>query len=375
MRVFFANACFDPTVHEGSRGHFEGLSAGLSALGHEVWTTVASPLGADRRLPLDTWARRLELLRVDAIYMRVEGHSPPDLASGARRLLSRRLARIPLVWEVNSASDLVAFAPDGSCSRMRELDDRLRRSAPLVQLAVCNTEGLSNYMDDIGVRVRRVIPLGSDPGHFRPAAPKAPEIEADGATTRVVWCGNTAVGWHDLDVLRRAAIRLVDRPDIRVYVIGDPIPGLDLPANATLLGRRSYDEMPGLLASMSIGVATYRRPDWSRYGVFSSPLKLFDYFASGLPVIGSPAEQVEKCLADGRAGVLVPFGDDEHLAKAIVYLADNPSERLAKGSYARSLVEDYFNWDRVARETADCIAAVRTPLLRLPAETTRRGWE
>ena len=83
---------------------------------------------------------------------------------------------------------------------------------------------------------------------------------------------------------------------------------------------------------MDIGLAIYR-PGPAEYG---SPLKMFDYLASGLAVVASPHPQMNIVLHEaGQSDQVVPHSNADALAAVILRLAaDQPVGRQAEaGSF------------------------------------------
>jgi glycosyltransferase involved in cell wall biosynthesis len=87
-----------------------------------------------------------------------------------------------------------------------------------------------------------------------------------------------------------------------------------------------------------------------RYGV--SLNKLFDYMASGKPVIlaGNPAHNY---IDLARCGITVPPRDPQRLAEAITALAEMPAEaRREMGERGREYVRRHHDWDLLADRLA-----------------------
>jgi phosphatidyl-myo-inositol dimannoside synthase len=73
--------------------------------------------------------------------------------------------------------------------------------------------------------------------------------------------------------------------------------------------------------------------------------------ASGLPIIAGDSGGVRSAVRDGESGVIVPPQNVNTVVEALrSYLSDS-AKRTSTGKIGRSLVETYYNWDRVARDT------------------------
>jgi glycosyltransferase involved in cell wall biosynthesis len=69
--------------------------------------------------------------------------------------------------------------------------------------------------------------------------------------------------------------------------------------------------------------------------------------ACGLPVVATTAAAVPEVVPDRRAGLLVPPGNVDALAHALIELLARPAQRASYGAFGREYVEQ-FDWDRVA---------------------------
>jgi glycosyltransferase involved in cell wall biosynthesis len=118
--------------------------------------------------------------------------------------------------------------------------------------------------------------------------------------------------------------------------------GLD---GVTFTGPVAHDAMPALLAAADVGVAPF---DVSAHpplalAFFWSPLKVFEYMASGLPVVAPAIDGMRRIVGDGREGVLYDPSNPAALADALVQLADGGARRrLGDAARARAVAE--FGW-------------------------------
>ena len=111
-----------------------------------------------------------------------------------------------------------------------------------------------------------------------------------------------------------------------------------------MTGPVPHWEVPSLLASAAIGLAPYAR---DAPGYFS-PLKLFEYLAAGLAVVAGGIPGVRE-IVNSEQAVLVPPGDAEALAAAVLELAGDEPRRAQLGAAGRTLVASRHTWDARAR--------------------------
>ncbi|MBW1887334.1 MAG: glycosyltransferase family 4 protein, partial [Deltaproteobacteria bacterium] len=108
-------------------------------------------------------------------------------------------------------------------------------------------------------------------------------------------------------------------------------------------GRIDNGEFVRQYARSSIAVVP------SMYEGFGLPVG--EAMACALPIISTTGGALPEVLGD--AGILVPPGNSEALAKAITELLDNPerSKRLGQEGYQR--VHNLFTWKRAAEKTVE----------------------
>jgi glycosyltransferase involved in cell wall biosynthesis len=80
--------------------------------------------------------------------------------------------------------------------------------------------------------------------------------------------------------------------------------------------------------------------------------------ASGVPVIAGDSGGVRSAVRNGENGVVLPPLDVEAVVGTIRSLLLDSARRQAMGTTGRQLVEAYYNWERVARDTRDFTYAV-----------------
>ena len=82
-------------------------------------------------------------------------------------------------------------------------------------------------------------------------------------------------------------------------------------------------DVPAILAAADIGVAPFdvaAHPSLA-HEFHWSPLKIFEYMASGLPVVAPRIERLANIVSDGEEGLLYDAADPDALADALEQLA------------------------------------------------------
>jgi glycosyltransferase involved in cell wall biosynthesis len=107
---------------------------------------------------------------------------------------------------------------------------------------------------------------------------------------------------------------------------------------------------------------------WARADVFVMPtrneafgLVYQEAAAAGLPAIGTRHNAVPEIVLDGETGRLVPPGDPEALASAMVELVDSPGLRDRLGTRARAVIEESAAPEAYGRRLTAIAQAVTRP--------------
>src|SRR5204862_5993323 len=150
--------------------------------------------------------------------------------------------------------------------------------------------------------------------------------------------------WHGVHVLEAAARALRSRDDLFFLLVGGPEAGPGDGYAGRRLGRVPYAEMPALVAAADVGVAPYdtARLRQLRLGFYWSPLKIFEYMASGLPTVTVPRPPLTEIVREGQEGLHAREGDPVALADAITKIASDAALRRRLGARARVRVVERY---------------------------------
>jgi glycosyltransferase involved in cell wall biosynthesis len=351
MRLVYANAKYRHQTSEGGPAHMRQFIENASALRHEIWLWHGDQHPLTKPVPSGK-LERLKLFRsMDVIYYRIEWKPP----MGSRLILPpyRKWVGSPIVaWEFNTVPEYgrVQGVPE---EMVQKSIAELKRLGAGIDLAVCVSKSICQYVQtNLGIRNALEVPNGSNPELFRPDVPPVKRIERKPGQLNVVWIGSANLAWHNFDLLRDAAWSIWNAGEggrIVFHVIG---PGMqqmrDCPPNVNYYGPEEYEKLPNWLSAMDVGLNVYR-PGPADY---SSPLKVFDYMASGLTVVSTEQPQAREIFEKlGQLDLLVPSDRPDVLAEKLRMLAADREPLRKQGAAGRQLVIDHYNWRRAATDT------------------------
>jgi glycosyltransferase involved in cell wall biosynthesis len=115
---------------------------------------------------------------------------------------------------------------------------------------------------------------------------------------------------------------------------------LGLGASIEIRGRLAHEDMASSLGEARIGVCPLQPvPKF----LLNIPVKVFEYWACGLPVVASDLPPIRPFFRDGHAGFLVPPNSAAALARSIGWLLDHPQDAARMGECGRELVTQRLN--------------------------------
>ena len=216
---------------------------------------------------------------------------------------------------------------------------------------------LANYMRDIGVPAQKVvlIPPAVDTCKFNPS------VDGRGIRRELGIRDDEKValfsGWlYDfcgIDLVFRAIEDLAQNiPRFRLVVCGDG-PLLDtlvrlraelgIERYVCLLGRRPFDDMPGIVAGADVCINPYL-PDVR--SIFAFPSKIAEYMAAGKSVIATNLDGTESILGKSSGAILV---SPERFADAIRSVMTDDDLRQKLAEQCRNFCLDNFSLQLIAQ--------------------------
>jgi len=119
---------------------------------------------------------------------------------------------------------------------------------------------------------------------------------------------------------------------------------LNLESRVEIRGRIPHEEMAAALGSARVGVSPLLPvPKF----LANIPVKIFEYWACGLPVVATDLPPMRPFFRHGEAGLLVDSSREEKLifsmAESIRWLLDHPALAREMGKCGRALITERFN--------------------------------
>jgi glycosyltransferase involved in cell wall biosynthesis len=170
--------------------------------------------------------------------------------------------------------------------------------------------------------------------------------------------------WSALDVAIAALPRIRRAVSgIRLFIVGTGISGheewlrgmaeeLGVDEQVHFFGRRPYQELPAYLREADVGLANFRLTPFRTYAF---PLKVVEYMAAGLPVIGTKGSETEQVITDYGCGVAIDC-TPEAFADAVIALLGDRARYEEMAARARE-VSAAFDWERLLEREYACIRA------------------
>lgn len=363
MKIGFLHKVNTTPPRSGGSVHTYQVSQHLAQKGYELLALDGEQGKQFTRCFPHSWAGLSALMKeADILYFRIDGKASWELAALIPGLIP---PKTPVVWEINATLEELQVLP--TPMRWRDRFGTVLRllSAGRANAALCVSAPLVQYAKDMGICSVTLASNGSDPHLFSPNRRDPSVFPGLEHHFRVVWAGSTGYSWHDFHTMLACAAYLKPLdPEIGFAVVGDrlELPNVEIPENVVFYPSVPYLDVPRYFAAADVGLCLYHAITWSKYGFFFSPLKLFDYAASGVPVLYTDFLELDRVAYS--LGMKVSEADVQGLANKILQLKRDRSLHRYLGEKARRSVLSYYNWARVGQQTEQVLQSV---LARNPA--------
>jgi glycosyltransferase involved in cell wall biosynthesis len=280
--------------------------------------------------------------------------SSPPLFSAFSACVYCRLRRLPLVVEIRDlwpASGVQMGLVDSrlAIAAMKWIERSLYdRAARIVAL----TRGIR---DDICARgwpasKIEVVTCGVDFDLLYPDAEAGQMIRSRQGwrNSKVVLYFGAIGEANNIDVILRAAARLLGHDRIVFALVGDGIRRLDVERACHDRGLRNVAILPAVPKSMArayLNAADLCVVTLKNLPLFEGalPTKLIDYLACGRPVLCGVRGEAAELVLEAAAGIVFDPDDDEALSHGVVELVEDPQRCADLGSNGCRWVRDRFS--------------------------------
>ncbi len=389
--------------HFRSRGtgaeavHIAGIAGAFQRMGHEVLfesPTGANPLETRGQSPFKSgragWISRLvdlcpgvlfELLEVayNAVAARRIQHGfgekKVDLFYERhafflwRTSVTARRHGVPMILEVNELVGDERIRAQPVLSGLARWSDRIAfRNATLIAVV---SPHLKRRIVAMGVPEEKIVivPNAVDEPEYASSADGIQVRRQRGLEADAILIGFVGwfVAWHQLDRLIECFAAVAKEfSTARLILVGDGeleaslralSASLGIGDRVLFVGTVPHREIPELLAAMDVCVVPQSNP-------YRSPIKLFEYMATGKAVVAPRTEPIEMVARDGEHAVLFDPDCADDLTGALRRMLGDAPLREQLGRAAREHVLHHHTWQRNAELMLDLLPQ---PLTRQPS--------
>lgn len=170
--------------------------------------------------------------------------------------------------------------------------------------------------------------------------------------------------WAGVDlVIRAMPFILKQRSDVELHIIGSGpaeaewkalVDELGLGDKVIFLGRKPYHELSRYTANATIGICTFRPSPLTQYAF---PLKIAEYMAVGLPVLGTQVGEIARVIRQSQAGCLTD-GSPEDIASAVMEMIESTQYTMLRQHAL--LYAGRLSWERLMERQWEIINAFCT---------------
>ena len=129
--------------------------------------------------------------------------------------------------------------------------------------------------------------------------------------------------------------------------------------NFTFMPAQPRERIPAFIQASDICLVTLRQAPVNDVII---PFRMLEFMACARPVLLSAAGESARILKDANAGLIIPQGNPEALAQAILHLRQNPALRHQAGQNGSRYITQNFSRQQMAQTYLEVLKeAIRTP--------------
>lgn len=237
-------------------------------------------------------------------------------------------------------------------------------AAVLVAISRWTRDLAVSVLGDLGFREGeidvRVLPLGTDPDHFRPGIDPS-SVRARYGLEDGRWLLTVArlAAHKGIDTVLHVVAALKDEyPSLRYAVVGsgamlgklqELARSLGIADRVRFLTSVPDADLPGLYNNAEIYLGVSRPAELMMEGF---GISLSEASACGIPVVGGSSGGIPDAVREDETGLLVDARSPEPVINAVRLLLENGDLANHLGAGGRRAVESFYNWERVTSDVS-----------------------
>ena len=282
-------------------------------------------------------------------------------------LVARHLRRRRFVFEVRDlwpqgAIELGLIRHPLAVWLAKKFEQVCYRSASQI---IALSEGMAQWIrQEYGFSHIRIVPNASDNQLFDVIQQQAVLPEWMDSKHLVLYAGTIGLVNECRQMVRMCEV--LERwgaSDVMMVLIGEGRERTQLEAlarelklsNIRFLNQKPKDEVFGWLRQASCTLMLLGDAPFLSH---SSPNKIFDSLAAGVPVVQNSQGWIRELFDREECGLTVSPGDAEALARAVLTIVRHPDRREAMAQNARRVAREQFDRDMLAGRMRDTLLAV-----------------
>lgn len=272
-------------------------------------------------------------------------------------VLLARLRRVPVILEINDSASVHRVRPLFFASLAIAIERWVfRKASGLVFVSAVFRDRAQAVHTSMAPAI--VTPNAANIDKFSFTLEQRATARAKWKLDGHVVCGylGAFVPWHAIDqFVYHVADRFNEAPHLKLLLVGDGATFSEVEAfvkqrgledRVVLSGRVPHDEVPSLLAAMDMAILPSA-------GDYTSPVKLFEFMACGVPPIAPDFLPIREVLVEGRTGWMFPAGNLDSAASAVLQRSQDKDELIRVGRAARAYVAAERQWSNNVAQLVD----------------------
>jgi glycosyltransferase involved in cell wall biosynthesis len=261
----------------------------------------------------------------------------------------KKILGLPVVFETHEIFNFTTS--NGNGDRIRHFEYSVYNKADTI---ISISQHLKEYLVTMGVPQTSI--------HVIQNGIKREWIDTERRSNSYICYTGSLYSWKGIDTLIKAMKYLLNE---RLVIVGgggrlEELKNLaeteGVAERVIFVGAVPHTSIPQYLSQAKIAVIPNIPEGPSR---FSSPLKLFEYMACGLPIVASDIPVFQEILREGENALLFKSGDPVSLALKIERLARDPGLALKLAAAAKEDAKNY-TYDRRAEKIVQVVRDLRS---------------